>query len=311
MKPIVSILIPAYNAESFLPAALNSALAQTLQAIEVLVVDDGSTDRTWQVMADYAGRDRRIVPLRLARQSGPSAARNAALAQARGDWLALLDADDAFLPQRLATLVAEAETRGSDLLADNLLLRDFATGRPLGRALDEDVMAVGGPLTLRQLLGSDMPDLPMRRRLGFVQPVLRRSFLALHGLRYHEDIRSGEDFLLYCECLLRGARFHLTPQALYLCSVRAGALTDDHRLTSHQSVANQRLRHMVGSADPELATMLRQRQHLLHFTQLRESLADRRLAQALRDMRRVPLPLLLARLGGALQRRSLGSAARP
>ena len=308
MGVTASVLIPAFNAADFLRTALDSALAQTLDDIEVVVVDDGSRDGTWAVISAYAARDRRVLPVRLAAQSGPAAARNAGLAQASGRWVALLDADDAFLPDRLATLVPRAEALGADLLADNLMLRDFATGRPLGRALDEAVMQATGPLTLAELLRGDMPDRPMRRRLGFLQPILRRAFLAAHGLRYDEDIRSGEDILLYCTCIARGARFHLTPDAGYVCAVRDGSETSNRRLTRHQGIATRRILAIAGTDDAEIVSLLRRRQRLIDFTCFRESLADGNLSNALRDVRAVPPALLLGRLAGALQRRTTALA---
>jgi len=93
----VSVLIPAYNAAGCVSRAIESALAQTLPALEILVVDDGSADDTAHVVAGYGS------PVRLLRQAnaGPAAARNHAAREARGEWLALLDADDAWLPRKL------------------------------------------------------------------------------------------------------------------------------------------------------------------------------------------------------------------
>lgn len=95
--PKVSVIVPAYNAAQTIPAALRSALTQDLAPHEVIVVDDGSKDGT----ADLVARD--FPDVRLVRQenAGPSAARNAAAALAEGEWLAFLDADDLWLPQKL------------------------------------------------------------------------------------------------------------------------------------------------------------------------------------------------------------------
>ena len=98
--PLVSVIIPVYNAEAFLPAALDSVLAQDYPHREILVVDDGSTDGS----ADVA-RDRGTVQLLQEANLGPAAARNLAIAAARGDLLAFLDADDRWLPRKLSTQV--------------------------------------------------------------------------------------------------------------------------------------------------------------------------------------------------------------
>jgi glycosyltransferase involved in cell wall biosynthesis len=93
----ISVVIPAYNKERWLGRAIDSVLSQERPADEILVVDDGSTDRTEQVAAGYGGKIRYIRQ----ENSGPSAARNAGIAAAAGSWIAFLDADDQWLPEKL------------------------------------------------------------------------------------------------------------------------------------------------------------------------------------------------------------------
>jgi glycosyltransferase involved in cell wall biosynthesis len=102
----ISVVIPAYNAAGFVGNAIESVLAQSLQPIEILVVDDGSADDTADVVARYPS------PVRVIRQAngGPAAARNHGVREATGDWIALLDADDTWLPPKLE---GQAEFTGS------------------------------------------------------------------------------------------------------------------------------------------------------------------------------------------------------
>lgn len=99
MADLVSILIPARNAERWLPKALESALAQTWRDVEIVVVDDGSVDRTLEVARTF--RDRRVKVLTQA-NAGAAAARNAALDIAQGDYVQWLDADDVLHPEKIA-----------------------------------------------------------------------------------------------------------------------------------------------------------------------------------------------------------------
>jgi glycosyltransferase involved in cell wall biosynthesis len=133
--PDATIVIPCYNAAAYVEAALRSALDQTCRDIEVIAVDDRSTDATPQILEDWAARDKRLIVLRQAVNGGPSAACNAAYAIARGRWVTVLDSDDLYLPPRIERLVAEAEARGADMIADNLIQQDFDTGRDLGLVL--------------------------------------------------------------------------------------------------------------------------------------------------------------------------------
>src|SRR3546814_125284 len=121
LMPQASVIIPAYNAEATLAAAMASAQRQTLADIEILVVDDASTDGTLAVAQRLAAGDLRVSVISGGRNRGPAGARNLGLAVAAGEWIALLDADDAFEPERLARLVPLARQCGADMLADNPL----------------------------------------------------------------------------------------------------------------------------------------------------------------------------------------------
>ena len=112
--PLVTIVVPAYNAERFIGATLESAVRQTHRALEIIVVDDGSTDRTTDVVLSKAASDRRI---RLINQtnSGVAAARNRGLAEARGAFFAPLDADDLWHSRKIELQLAAFHRSGADV----------------------------------------------------------------------------------------------------------------------------------------------------------------------------------------------------
>ncbi len=97
MNDLVSVVIPNYNYARYLPEAIESVLAQTHKNVEVIVVDDGSTDDSKAVLASFGDRIRTIFQ----KNQGVSAARNRGVAESKGDFVAFLDADDAFLPSKL------------------------------------------------------------------------------------------------------------------------------------------------------------------------------------------------------------------
>jgi glycosyltransferase involved in cell wall biosynthesis len=99
--PTVTVVIPTYNRAHFLPRSLDSVLAQTHEDFEVLVVDDGSSDGTAALMADYRDRDGRVRYLVQPQNAGVSAARNRGLHEARGEFIAFLDSDDEWFPEKL------------------------------------------------------------------------------------------------------------------------------------------------------------------------------------------------------------------
>jgi len=94
----ISVVIPGYNVERYIKRAIDSVLAQTCPAHEIIVVDDGSTDNTAEIIKTYGSKIRCIYQ----KNAGVSVARNTGIEAATGDWIAFLDADDEWLPQRLA-----------------------------------------------------------------------------------------------------------------------------------------------------------------------------------------------------------------
>jgi hypothetical protein len=112
--PLVSVIMPAWNAAATLRKAAGSILAQTWRNLELLIVDDVSTDGTWAIMQEIAAQDRRVRILRNRVNTGPYVAKNIALTQARGDWITGHDADDWAHPQRIERHLAETLATGAD-----------------------------------------------------------------------------------------------------------------------------------------------------------------------------------------------------
>lgn len=130
--PTVSVVIAAYNAEAFIQEALDSVLAQTYRDYEVIVVDDGSTDATAERVRRYG------EAVRLVQQAnaGSAAARNRGIQEARGTYVAFLDADDLWLPEKLERQVGLHEAGGPRWSYTDAWHVDAATGAPLSRWSD-------------------------------------------------------------------------------------------------------------------------------------------------------------------------------
>ncbi len=108
-KPVVSVLLPAYNAERYLPEALESILAQSFTDFEVVVIDDCSTDGTWKLIQKYAKQDKRVVAVQNQHNLKLSGTLNRAIEVAHGKYLARMDADDWSYPDRLEKQVSFME----------------------------------------------------------------------------------------------------------------------------------------------------------------------------------------------------------
>ena len=131
-SPLVSILLPNYNYERYLPEAIGSVIRQTYPDWELIVCDDGSTDGSCAVVSRYAGQDRRIQLIHQP-NGGQASALNSAFAASKGEVLCILDADDTFRPEKLARVVAQFRNRrDAGLLVHAMTLID-ADGTALHR----------------------------------------------------------------------------------------------------------------------------------------------------------------------------------
>jgi glycosyltransferase involved in cell wall biosynthesis len=110
---VVSVVMPVYNAEPWLRRSVESVLGQTHPSLELLAVDDGSSDGSWAMLEDCAAADARVRPIRLERNGGVAAARNAGIAAATGDYIAFLDSDDWWHPRKLEWQLAQMAAAGA------------------------------------------------------------------------------------------------------------------------------------------------------------------------------------------------------
>jgi len=221
----VCVIIAAWRAEATIARAVTSALAEP-EVGEVIVVDDASPDATAvsaQAACDGSGR---LQVLRQPANAGPSAARNRAIGVSRAPVIAILDADDFFLPGRIAPLVAVS---GWDMIADNIVFIPERTVEAFDPTQIAHFPVDRVPVDLATFVAGNLshPGRP-RGELGFVKPLLRREFLIRHALRYRETMRLGEDYALYVEMLGAGARFLRTARCGYAAVERACSLSGAH-----------------------------------------------------------------------------------
>ncbi len=263
----VSVVIPAFNAEATIDAAISSVRMQTEDRLEIIVVDDASSDGTSTIVAEAAKADPRIKLLRQPANGGPAAARNRGIAAAEGEWIALLDADDNYLPERLAKLLDLADRVGADMVADNILLCK-ASGQAAGVAMiPPALLSQPAELTTAEFIARNVgsPRMP-RVSYGFLKPLLRTSFLRENGIAYDERNRFAEDFMLYVRCLTHGARWWLLPETMYCYAIHPGSLTEQqsaHDLMRIRQMESELLADPKISEDPALVDAIRRHKTVL------------------------------------------------
>jgi glycosyltransferase involved in cell wall biosynthesis len=296
--PRVSVILPAYNAAAHLRRAVDSALAQTMADLEIVIVDDASTDATLEIAGRIAARDSRVRVLHNERNSGPSVSRNRAIAAARGEWIAILDADDSWFPERLERMLADAGD--ADVVSDDLYTVRGALFKPEEPVLRSMLQEAGFKITRPRRL--DIYDL-VRYELALLKPIIRRSFLGRHELSYDPTLLRAHDFYLYFDILAQGGRWLQLPEGYYLYYKHGRAAQDKDqrvkRTTLTETVGSNRslLNHPAAVGDKALIAALERRiqkaQRRIVFATAQDAVRQRRFADLARWLVGNPSNLLL------------------
>lgn len=239
--PRVSILMAVYNGAGHLPAAIESILSQTFSDFEFLIVDDGSTDGTPAILAEYTARDSRIVVTTNARNLGLTRSLNVGLAQCRGEFVARQDADDLSDPGRLAAQVAHLDAHPRLLL--------LGTRYRAFRNEDDPGRVYPIPVGEREVAAALVQD----NAFGHGTVMFRRA----PELRYDETFAVAQDYDLFARLALNGPVDNLE-QVLYHWRVHPGAVSARRREEQRAvrlAVSNAYIHELLARLD--LETLLR------------------------------------------------------
>lgn len=217
--PLISVVVPAYDVAAYLPACLDSLLAQTHEHLEVVVVDDGSPDDSGAIAEAYAARDPRVRVVHIENR-GLGGARNEGLRHVTGSYVTFADSDDVVPPTAYAVLLRQATRTGADLVTGSIQRLD-------DRGADGD--GTGGTLTeppWMRRLHRDRAALVIDQHpelLGDVfawNKLFRTDFWRSAGLSWPEGVRY-EDQPTTTEAYLRAARIGVVPDIVYHWRIRA------------------------------------------------------------------------------------------
>ncbi|HVY84677.1 MAG TPA: glycosyltransferase [Caulobacterales bacterium] len=226
--PLVSVIMANYNGGAHIAQAVRAVLRQTLTQLELIVSDDGSSDDSLARARAAAAGDARVVFVDGPSKSGPAAARNRALAVARGEWIAIVDSDDLIHPQRLERLIAAAQGDGADIVADDMLVfydgGAAAHAHLRGALTNQPCWVTPARYALANRLFASEPS------LGYLKPLFRRVSAEGAPVRYNESLRIAEDFDLVMRMLIAGARMRVYPDLTYFYRKHANSIS--HRLSA-------------------------------------------------------------------------------
>ncbi len=211
--PLVSVIMPVYNAERYLRDAVESILAQTFSDFELLAIDDGSQDHSLQILQEYAKQDARVRIHVYENNRGIVAALNQGLALARGTYIARMDADDISRPERFAKQVEFLEEHSETGIVGSAICVIDPDGRQLG------------------IIKFPLDDLSIRWKSLLICPfahpsiMLRRSLLLEHELSYRFELTNVEDYDLWVRLLSYTEGANL-PEILMLYRAHAWSVSD-------------------------------------------------------------------------------------
>ena len=284
----VSVIMPAWKSADFIERAIASVLAQQNVTFELVIVDDASPDKTGEHIMKIAEHDDRIIYDRLPENMGPSGARNRAIDLAHGKFLAVLDDDDIMAPNRLASMLAAAQTHKADIIVDNMR----PVYHPKTQPGSDTFLNIPANTPARQISLKDYIDPATEKRLGqglgYLKPLFRKATLDRLKLRYDPGLRNSEDFYLVAEMLAQNCKMILVSDAGYYYTIRDGSLS--YRLSSVQAEAivkaerDFRARYCKSFDRPTARAskrQLKQRLDYYAFAKLVDALKTRNLSQAL------------------------------
>nr|WP_272885265.1 glycosyltransferase family 2 protein [Corynebacterium phoceense] len=200
---LVSIIVPAYNVAEYIESCLNSLLAQTHEEIEVVVVDDGSTDQTAAVCAAVARRDARVRVIAQP-NAGVSAARNRGVQEARGKYVCFVDSDDAAHPDMVARLLAALSTADAEIACAGYA--PFSASFESTELGSSAAQPLSGEEACAELLYQRIPNGPWAKM--FARSVVGEE-------PFNSDVRVGEDLLMNLDAMSQVEHVVVVDDALY------------------------------------------------------------------------------------------------
>jgi succinoglycan biosynthesis protein ExoO len=306
----VTVIIPAYKVGDTLAMAAQSVLQQTERDLELIIVDDASPDNTFEVASMIANGDSRVRIIRQAVNGGKPRALNTATSQARGRWIAVLDGDDWYAPNRLERLLDAAEAAGVDMVTDNQIFFDLKANKCVGTAFPQGI----GPRRFDLDAFMRESDPTARFDYGMLKQIYRADFIREHKVEYYEPARTGEDFYgLLCFFVAGGIGLVLD-EPLYYYVQPFGMLSrewaqDGRRPYNYEllvKINNHFVNELRGKLSPANLRLLEKRgrglEAMMYFHQIRECLHMKDISGIMRRIGHVPPNFWMLLCGRMLQR---------
>ncbi|RZJ52364.1 MAG: glycosyltransferase, partial [Flavobacterium sp.] len=219
---LISIIMPAYNAESYIKDSVRSVIDQTYSNWELIIIDDGSTDNTAAIVNELVEKDSRIFYY-YQENGRQGRARNNAISKSKGFYLAFLDADDLWLPEKLSIQIAEIEQKNADLvLSDSYVFQD------------NEVFDISKKMNIPNAVIYDQNALPEFLRVNKI-PILtvlvkKDKVINVGGFSEKPDIQNVEDYHLWLKLLMSDCIFYTSETVLARYRIHNNSVTSADKM---------------------------------------------------------------------------------
>jgi len=281
MDEVISVIIPVYNAEDYICRCLDSVIIQSYESLEIIVIDDGSTDSSGRICDEYGEKDCRVKVFHQ-NNKGVSAARNLGLKMATGKYIGFVDSDDWIERDMYSLLMGMAESSDADVTACGYYINDE----------NPSLHAESAPESISQEEAIRASFLNVNKYCFYGalwNKIFKSEIFRANSIEFDGSIFVGEDMLCLCQCIMRSKKIVYSPIPKYHYSCNDMSVTSKPFYSEKVTMlrALDKIESIVKPAYPQLAPVVRQRSILTSYNYLRQAMYNTSFSDyaAIRELR--------------------------
>lgn len=261
----ISVIIPVYNTEKYLTACVNSVLQQKNVSLEIILVDDGSTDSSACICDNFAKTNDNIIVVHI-KNSGPATAKNIGLELAKGDYVSFTDSDDELEPTMFYEMISAGKKHCSDIVCCNFKEAD-AHGIISHTNCSGDIYVFDKLEALRHFLSKDLIY------TGSVTKIFKRELLTQNNITHNNGLKTDEDFIMNIKAFAKCSYCTVVDKCFYIINFREDSLSHSYfkenidKYINNRFVRSQIIEETINEECPELIEWA-YLQNIMYFNEL-------------------------------------------
>lgn len=261
----ISVIIPVYNTEKYLAACVNSVLRQENISLEIILVDDGSTDSSANICDNYAKMNDNINVVHI-KNSGPATAKNVGLKLAKGEYVSFTDSDDELEPTMFYEMISAGRKHCSEIICCNFKEAD-AHGTISHTNCSGDIYVFDRVEALRHILSKDLIY------TGSVTKIFKRELLSQNNITHNDGLKTDEDFIMNIKAFARCSHCVVVDKCFYIINYRENSLSHSYfkeninNYINNRFIRSQIIEKTVNEECPELIEWA-YLQNIMYFNEL-------------------------------------------